>query len=136
MDIYTNKEKSEVLNIIASSTTQNEPSCIDNKKYQTIIDEYLVPYGFVKVSDSSLGGYICSITDKGLNFLKKGGFEQLEIEQQLKRKSDELMQENIRLTNIKLKYEIKTRRLAVLSLVASIIGVIIAGLSLFLSIRQ
>lgn len=130
MEVYSNKEKQSVLERIVKGAPKG--SCefckvIDDKE-QSIVETSLEPIGLVKVWGRN-SGLDCELTEKGYAFMKKGGFNQFEVEEQSKREMDNLTKENIKLTNKKLRFELRTRWIAVISLIVSIIGLVISILT-------
>ena len=67
--------------------------------------------------------------EKEKEFLGNNGFNSIEAEEDKKRKMDALMEENIRLTNKKLKYELHTRWIAIISFIVSVASIIVTLLS-------
>ncbi len=131
METFTNSDKQRVLDNIAKGT-DNSPNKlyeVSDHKDQNIVDECLAPNGLVKVCCKTIGSYSCRLTEKGREFLHNNGFNEMEANEERKRKSEALTEENIRLTNKKLKYELRTRWIAIVSLIISVTSIIVAILS-------
>lgn len=126
MEAFTNEEKQSVLEKLVKGMCN-----LTDIKDQNIVDDCLVPNGIVKVWGRHTG-YDCELTEKGRALLKKGGYNRIQSEENRQRKLEQLKEENVLLTNKKLKYERHTRWIAIASLVVSIISVIVAIYSCFI----
>ncbi|WP_042369866.1 hypothetical protein [Bacteroides neonati] len=111
MDIYTAEEKDNALKAISSERRAS----IDNKRYMSIIDEYLYPEGLVEKPMKLIcpEHYICEISQKGIDFLQAGGFSKLKEEEDEMNEArliiEKLTAENLRLQNDDFEYKKKIR---------------------------
>lgn len=116
MGIYNASEKTELLRKIAEAGTYSTVS----KKEKDIVENELYRQGLVDVF-SYIGETtaVCGITDEGRKFLHDDIYVKQEQEELERKESEAIARENIKLTNKKLKYDIRTRYIAVISLIVS-----------------
>lgn len=111
MDIYTAEEKDDALRLISSGGHVS----IDNKRYMSIVDEYLYPEGLVEKPMKLIcpEHYVCEISQKGIDFLQAGGFGKLQKEEDkinnIRLEIEKLTTENLKLQNDDLEYKKKIR---------------------------
>lgn len=111
MEIYSAKEKDDILSQIISK----DYISIDSNKGMSIIDEFLFPMGLIEkpLKLSMPDHYICVSTQKGKDFMIKGGFKALKEEQDKedhqRKEIERLTVENLNLQNEELKYKEKIR---------------------------
>lgn len=128
MDVYTYKEKSELLNKIASVEKYSTVS----ETEEDIVENCFCPNGIVDILSRCINHkVICSISEKGKRFLLNGGYEKEEKEKQEREKTEKITIENIKLTNRKLKYEVNTRYIAIISILVSVASLLINVYSLY-----
>jgi len=72
MDLVTAKEKDDILKLLYK---KGKITLLPNDKDSLIIKEYLYPLGYIEIlGDREENGCNCIITEKGILFLKKGGY--------------------------------------------------------------
>lgn len=119
---YTASEKTELLRKIAEAGTYNTVS----KNEKDIVKDELYPQGLVDVfTYKGETTAVCGITDKGKMFLHDDIYVKQEQEELERKESETIARENVKLTNKKLKYEIRTRWIAVAALFISVLSLIL-----------
>lgn len=110
MEIFSNKEKNELLKEIANATSLFRTR---NEKDIAMIDDDLYPNGFVDILSrlEMPSQYFCEITTKGLVFLEKGGYEAIQKELEEKKQTEYEQRELTRLQAEELNYKKRIRKL-------------------------
>lgn len=129
MEIFSNKEKNELLIRIANAKGLYEAY---SEAELAMIDEYLYPSGFVDIMSRLVmpGHYICEITNKGKAFLNKGGYEAIQKEQDENLAIENERIELIRLQKEELNYKKRIRELERIVLMQRVIEAILFFISL------
>lgn len=110
MDIFSNKEKNELLQRIANAGKIYEAY---SNAEMAMIDEDLYPNGLVNILSKLCmpDHYLCEISKKGKAFLEKGGYETIQKEQEEKKLIEDERRELTRLQTEELNYKKRIRKL-------------------------
>lgn len=133
MEIFSDKEKNELLKRIAGANNMYEAY---SDAERCIIDEDLYPNGLVDVLSRLVmpDHYICEISNKGKAFLEKGGYEALQKEQEEKKQIEDERRELTRLQTEELNYRKRIRKLERTILIQHFIEAVLFLVSMVLAI--
>lgn len=103
MDIYSSKEKDDVLNKIIAE----DYISLYEKREMSIADNFLSPMGLIEISMKLVmpDHYVCISTQKGKDFMAAGGFAQIQQEENEKAEHEKEKQELVRLQRESLEYQ-------------------------------
>lgn len=99
MDIYSSKEKDDVLNKIIAE----DYISLYEKREMSIADNFLSPMGLIEISMKLVmpDHYVCISTQKGKDFMAAGGFAQIQQEENEKAEHEKEKQRTCQTTKRK-----------------------------------